>query len=284
MGYPTKIPYCDATWSPWIGCSKRCAWCWAEQWARSTGQFKRTGFPFHQPARAKNWTEPRKWARTPFVCPCGMHGSVDQPCLKCDAPTHRLRIFPDLCDWLDEAAPVEWLVDFLGVIHITPALRWMLLTQKPENFKARMFAAAEWAKNHGSYELAGYIQDWAFGHYHGFTNVMVGATVTNAGDDPRLLDLFKIAAIAHWLSIEPMIGPVHLRAFDARRLHFVVFGGMSGGRHKKYPLDPRWITSQLPILDAAGTRVFVKQDSGPLPGRQGHLPPDLWAWKEQPDW
>jgi len=39
---------------------------------------------------------------------------------------HRPRIFPSLCDWLDDEVPIEWLADFLKLIHDTPNLDWLL--------------------------------------------------------------------------------------------------------------------------------------------------------------
>jgi protein gp37 len=45
-------------------------------------------------------------------------------------------------------------------------------------------------------------------------------------------------------------------------------------------MDLQWLRDLVDAADAAGTAVFVKQDSGRLAGKQGRIPDELWARKE----
>ena len=61
--------------------------------------------------------------------------------------------------------------------------------------------------------------------------------------------------------------------YSPRDLHRIV-GAESGPRAR--PCDLDWIEGIVSQCRAAGTPVFVKQDSGPRPGQQGRIPDELW--------
>ncbi len=63
-------------------------------------------------------------------------------------------------------------------------------------------------------------------------------------------------------------------------INWVVVGGESGPDHRQ--VDPAWVDLIVDQCASAGVAVFVKQDSGPKPGRQGRLSPEAWARKEFP--
>ena len=63
-------------------------------------------------------------------------------------------------------------------------------------------------------------------------------------------------------------------------LDWVVIGGESGRGHR--PMKIEWLESIVEECREANVPVFVKQDSGSLPGKQGRIPDDLWALKEFP--
>lgn len=67
---------------------------------------------------------------------------------------------------------------------------------------------------------------------------------------------------------------------DQPGINWVVVGGESGAGHR--PVDPAWVDSIVAQCTTAGVPVFVKQDSGPKPGRQGRLSAETWARKEFP--
>jgi protein gp37 len=47
-------------------------------------------------------------------------------------------------------------------------------------------------------------------------------------------------------------------------------------------MDPGWAEALRGECARAGIPFYMKQDSGPRPDRQGHIPLDLWAIKEFP--
>src|SRR5688500_11234245 len=52
-------------------------------------------------------------------------------------------VFPSMCDPFDEEVPIEWFAEFLNVALHTRHLIWLLLTKRPQNWHARISAAAE---------------------------------------------------------------------------------------------------------------------------------------------
>ena len=63
-------------------------------------------------------------------------------------------------------------------------------------------------------------------------------------------------------------------------IHWTIIGGESGPHAR--PMDVAWIQSLADQCQAAGVAVFVKQDSGRFPGKQGRLPDALWNLKQFP--
>ncbi len=152
-------------------------------------------------------------------------------------------------------------------------------------------------------------------------NVHVGVSVENqAAADERIPKLLECPAAVRWVSYEPALEGVTLRepwlhgrfiecpdetqdettdeclgcdgiprsgqrggdpcgAVRGPKLDWIVIGGESGPDAR--PFDLAWARSTIGQCREAGTKVFVKQDSGPKSGRQGRIPDDLWL-KEFP--
>ncbi len=120
MAKTTKIQWADATWNPFIGCTKvspACDHCYAEGWAKRCGRdFNKvvraaTG-TFHAPL---SWKEPKRI----FVCSLSdfFHPDIIRP-------------------------------DRHNAIHVmrrAPQHTYMLLTKRPENIKD-MLAGTAWAE------------------------------------------------------------------------------------------------------------------------------------------
>lgn len=95
---------------------------------------------------------------------------------------------------------------------------------------------------------------------------------------PRIAHLQQSPAVVRFLSIEPLLED--LGRLDLTSIDWVIVGGESGPGAR--PCDVAWIRSVVRQCRAPGVPCFVKQDSGPRPGRQGRVPDDLWAAKEFP--
>ena len=65
MSENSKIEWCDHTFNPWVGCTKvspACDHCYAEGWAKRTGQAALWNGERRQTSAA-NWRLPLKWNR-----------------------------------------------------------------------------------------------------------------------------------------------------------------------------------------------------------------------------
>lgn len=107
-------------------------------------------------------------------------------------------------------------------------------------------------------------------------NIHLGVSVENSEKAWRINWLRDTPAVVRWVSFEPLIGPIE--NVDLSGIHWAVIGGESGTSRR--PCEVEWIRSLVDQCDAAGVRVYVKQDSAFSPGKQGRIPLDLWQRKE----
>lgn len=270
MSEITKIEWADKTFNPWIGCTKvspGCMKCYAE--ARdirfAKGAHWGKGAP-RQRTSAATWKNPVKWNKEAAI--------VKQ----------RPRVFPSLCDWLDAEVPIEWLVDFLRLIHDTPNLDWLLLTKRPENWKPRLQEAREFAFSafsKGDHELHAWLFNWLNGEPHAPKNIWLGVSVENQEcADERIPLLLATPAKIRFLSVEPLLGSVNLTKLcadesmgstfncltgygdwnDAKQfepIDWVIIGGESG--HEARPCNVNWIQSIIRQCWKEKVPCFVKQ-------------------------
>lgn len=309
MGEETKIQWCDHTWSPWKGCSKKspgCANCYAEAAA------VRFGVPWGRGTlrpETKSWEDPLRWNRKAAFGTCRCCGSTRDTdstgnCKQCgevkrDFPIRT--VFPSQVDWLDEDVPIRLFARFLQLIHDTPNLRWLLLTKRPEQFMPRLERASGVLGKLGEdgdkseSDVWGWAFDWIKGHPP--LNVWVGTSVEDQPRTSRVSDLLKIPAVGRFLSVEPLLGPVDLERpmpwpdlgdegskicqpwFIQSGIDWVIIGGESGPGAR--PCNVEWIRSLVRQCKEASVPVFVKQlGASPtgywVEGAQSPLPDAGW--------
>lgn len=145
---------------------------------------------------------------------------------------------------------------------------WQILTKRPQNAES-LFR-----------EYYTHIERiYPSGH------VWLGVSAENQkAADERIPILLSIPNVRHFVSIEPMLGPIDISQYlpvDGRRssrLEWVIVGGESGPKHR--PMEEEWgqeiahrcLLSQVPF--------FYKQDSARYPGT---IAPEPWKVQEWPD-
>ena len=245
----TAIGWTDHTFNPWWGCTRvspGCQHCYAETFAKRTGN---AVWGKEAPRRFfgdKHWAEPLRWnaeaerSGRPALVFCASMADVfeDRP----DLGGERERLW--------------------GLVASTPSLIWQLLTKRPENvLRLVPVAWTEWAD--------------AFGERHEPrwpANVWMGTTVEDQQRaEERIPRLLEIPAPVRFLSCEPLLGHVDLNPPGWLVPPAIVCG----------PVDrtkPEVRTAIAQVLRAAGddpvdvaaAHPFAGGESGP-----GHRPLDV---------
>ncbi len=290
MSDKTAIEWTDATWNPITGCSvvsAGCKHCYAMRLAGRrlrnhpsrkgltietksgpvwTGEVRFNPQWLEQPLA---WTKPRRV----FVC---AHSDLFHPSV------------PD--DWIDQV---------FAVMALAPQHTFQVLTKRPERalryFQAIESEVAVTPENEGlrSALIEGNAQaiyarrnagedpsEWLAVHLP-LANVQLGVSVEDQfAADERIEQLLQCDVSTHFLSIEPLLGPITLRrewldgvrkgeafrdgfgneyhhAVSGHRLRWAIVGGESGDGAR--PMHPAWVRSLRDQCTAAGVAFFFKQ-------------------------
>jgi protein gp37 len=305
MSEKTGIAWADSTGNPWIGCTKvspGCKHCYAAE--LDANKFSRTMGGATPENPISHWGKGAPRVRTKAFWKDAVKWNRDaaKPRAGCNGPYPRPRIFPSLCDWLDDEVPIAWLADFLKLIHDTPNLDWLLLTKRPENFEGRMWNVL----NHGvPQSMHEWLYFWVDGN-SAPSNVWIGVSVEDQKRaDERIPLLLQIPAKVRFLSVEPLLENVrmigknetlphefaatgyawsesNIRYEQLREpmLHWVIVGGESGADRRDCGVAA--IESIVDQCRVVNMPIFVKQDCAFRPGQQGRLSSQIWAKKEFP--
>lgn len=264
MSEVSKIEWCDGSLNFVIGCTKvseGCANCYAEAYDKrnliDSDRHWGKGVP-----RLGRVDEARKLALR-----------LNR---KAEREGRRMRMFANsLSDWLDPEWEDQWVVSMLDTMRMCPALDFLLLTKRPEEWGAYIGTARAVVHASGHRILADWLDKWVQGSPP--SNVWVGASVENFSVAKRRIpDLLEIPAVVRFLSCEPLLEKVvfssvyyELADRDPRRflgrcfLHgidWVIVGGESGAKARLFHAD--WARSIRDECVMARAAFFMKQMGG----------------------
>jgi protein gp37 len=236
MAQHSKIEWTDHTFNPWWGCqrvSPACDHCYAETMAK---RFGHKVWGARSPRRFfgdAHWAAPLRWNE--------------------DAARRgiRRRVFcASMADVFEKRRELDpWRAKLWRLIKDTPGLDWLLLTKRPQLIAARL------------------PPDWG----SGYSNVWLGTTTENQIEaDRRVPYLLSVAARVHFVSAEPLLGPLDLRAWmhgDANQVRWVIAGGESGPGAR--PSERQWFRDLRDQCNWARVPFHFKQWGNWVPNHSG---------------
>jgi len=89
-------------------------------------------------------------------------------------------------------------------------------------------------------------------------NIWMGVSVENEKVKQRIDLLRKTRAKVKFLSLEPLIGPLH--NLNLRKIDWIIVGGESG--HKPRPMNPDWVLDIQDQCEKSNVAFFFKQWGG----------------------
>ena len=222
MAFNSSIEWTTHTFNPWWGCTKvsdGCKNCYAETLAKRYGH---SVWGKNQPRRLlsdAHWIEPIRWNTM-----ANKQGA-------------RYQVFcASMADVFEEQAPEDQFQRLWQVIRDTPYLDWQLLTKRPHRIADNL------------------PDDWG----EGYPNVWLGTSVEDERVISRINQLIAVPAIVHFLSLEPLLGP--LPSLPLNDIEWVIAGGESG--HGQRPVDKSWVIDIRNQCREARVAFFFKQWGG----------------------
>jgi protein gp37 len=208
MSDKSKIEWTDATWNPVTGCSKvslGCAHCYAETFAK---RFRGVpAHPYEQGFELKLWPDrldlPLAWKEGKMI------------------------FVNSMSDLFHEDVPDDFIVKVFDTMYRARHHIFQVLTKRSE----RMLT---WTLKHFSSDRSRKDGKAAWPE-----NVWLGVSMENQSYTWRIKHLQKTPAPIKFLSVEPLLSPVHLNISLLETIQWVIVGGESGPRAR--PMKPEWV-------------------------------------------
>jgi protein gp37 len=157
-----------------------------------------------------------------------------------------------MSDLFHPDVPFEFINDVFAVMADTPRHTYQVLTKRSKRLK-QVAQRLTWPDN-----------------------VWMGVSVESQRYAFRADHLREVPAAVRFLSVEPMLGPVHP---DLEGIDWVIVGGESGPGCR--PMNPQWPRSLRDLCVASAVRFFFKQWGGRTP-KAGGRELDGRTWDEYP--
>ena len=222
MAQNSSIEWTDHTFNPWWGCTKvsdGCKFCYAQSIANRYGHAVWGPGATRRTFGEKHWLEPLRWEK------------------KAVTQGQRLRVFcASMADVFDPEAPNDERERLWDLVRATPHLDWQILTKRPELIPENLPF------------------DWE----NGYSNVWLGTSVEDERVLSRIEALTDVPAVVHFLSLEPLIGP--LPDLPLRCIEWAIVGGESGPGSR--PIERVWVEDIRLQCYGANVPFFFKQWGG----------------------
>lgn len=158
-----------------------------------------------------------------------------------------------MSDLFHKDVPVEFVLEVFDVMRCAHWHTFQVLTKRAERLE----------------ELSPKI-DWP-------DNVWMGVSVENQDYTFRIDHLRRTGAKTKFLSLEPLLGPLH--KLNLKGIHWAIVGGESGPGAR--PLDPAWVVDIRNQCVRAKVPFFFKQWGGVQKKRAGRILEGR-TWDEMP--
>lgn len=263
----SNIAWTNETWNPVTGCSKvspGCAHCYAEALSLRRGWSQKPWTPENagenvvlHPERLRkplSWRSPR-------------------------------RVFVNsMSDLFHEQVPFDFVDKVFAVMALTPQHTYQILTKRPERMLTYMGRRANGCTGRIYFEMGQVAREMEQPRFEWpLPNVWLGTSVENQHwADVRIPILTQVPAEVRFLSCEPLLGPVDLRAAHhmwAFWISWVIVGGESGPGRRE--MDLQWARDIRDQCKVAIVPFFFKQHSGPRPEMNTLL--DGQEWHQYPE-
>lgn len=240
----TGIEWTDETWNPMTGCTKissGCDHCYAHTVAhtKTKASYLRQLPVKDTPANREDPFAPRFWP---------------ERLMKPFSWREPKRVFVNsMSDVFHAHFSLEQIQMVFDVMNALPQHQFQVLTKRPER-AARLASELQWTEN-----------------------IWMGTSIENMDVARRADALRAIPAYVHFISAEPLLGP--LDGLNLDHIEWVIGGGESGIGHR--PCDPAWAEGLRDLCEAHRVHFFWKQWGGRTPKSGGRLL-DGQEWNEYP--
>ena len=249
----TKIEWTNETWNAIIGCNKispGCDNCYAEIMAYRLMHMPFTDY-YSYVLKDNKECHPDKFKYLPK-----WNGETHFEKSQLEKPLKwkksRMIFTVSMGDLFHESVPFAWIDQIFDIIRKCPQHTFIILTKRPDRMKE-------------------YLNKWLIR----FNNVWAGVTAENQEQaEKRIPILLQIPAKVHFVSVEPMLGPINLNvdssvaqsmtdldskelAFPLDKIDWVICGGESGSKAR--PMHPDWARSLRDQCKDAEVPFFFKQ-------------------------
>lgn len=308
MADKTGIEWTDATWNPVVGCSvvsPGCTNCYAMSMAARIERMG-SGKPSHYDGTTQASKAGPVWTGKVALAP---EHILTQP-LHWKKPR---KIFVNsMGDLFHEDVPDEWIDRVFAVMALAPQHTFQVLTKRSarmrryctEGFGRLADKIIQFRRERGDTDMVliplPHVRPGH--HWWPLPNVWFGVSAEDQRRlDERVPDLLDTPAAVRWVSAEPLLGPLDLRArprsdmcircgeghggrhdhpdgYRTRGLDWIVLGGESGLSAR--PMNPAWARSARDQCEIAGVAFFFKQwgEWGPHSAAPSPTPDD-WGMR-----